>query len=772
MVTIQRVERSIIGFRLTHGSWPTRIYIDAPLLLEECRHLEDGYLNWIKLRRALELRVPFTPSVGLPAYLTADDSGRRFDYQHSEFDGYYSDRARGLLGVWLSSLPPVDVPGLPLQTRRLPWGEAMRTIGETGMSTLGTNPPYIDLGLGPCSHLRETLGMPIEATNLSNRSKKRLMASGSRTLRDVVTRSPEDLLSLDGFGKACIDELAALLYSKGLGFAMEIAEVETGLLVISEGRDPMAVAQGLVPAVPEAHDHILLHLLPSDVATALLTLMDDQPPSAPVLQRVLEALNERSSVVTNQREYPVKALQKYASGMTSGFLESLNGGPAGPLVDLTAATSHLDPLDRRVTIAHLGLDGSPGSTLEAIAQELGVSRERVRQRVRRFEEYAKTLRPSLPFSGAATAELESASEPMSLFEWWSRLPEMARPSTPEGLAAIRQFEEWGWLPARSWQPLGTTFMVGTVSDQPRMRHLADLLDAAVARGYSWGVIHESTVADLCGCARSLARGALLGDERLIEGMHGWFLRRENDGGALGRRIPRVLAALGPLPVSVLRRGLKRAIRKPMRGKPEPLPVPPAKLLLQLASREGAYVARDGTCSPNPDWRLEVSPTDKALLAAFEGAAAVAFWQIDEAFLQHGLSIHSARMTVTYSPLVSRLEYGVYGLLGRTAGEPDRNIARAKLFSRVNSVILAIDHLPGGSIVLRLATDHLPRGTAPLPIGHVPVGDWTFEDENGTTTTVKVGRTYATKLGRLAREIGAAEVGFIIHPESRLIRRLV
>ncbi|MGH7700552.1 MAG: DNA-directed RNA polymerase subunit alpha, partial [Gemmatimonadales bacterium] len=90
--------------------------------------------------------------------------------------------------------------------------------------------------------LRETLDTSIDDIGLSVRSVNSLKNSNIRTLRDLVQFREDDLLKVKNVGEKALGEIAELLRSRGLNFAMRFDEVAGELRVLDEGVAPQAQA--------------------------------------------------------------------------------------------------------------------------------------------------------------------------------------------------------------------------------------------------------------------------------------------------------------------------------------------------------------------------------------------------------------------------------------------------------------------------------------------------------------------------------------------------
>lgn len=109
------------------------------------------------------------------------------------------------------------------------WGE-----GGTGA---GAQPPFAG-GVPVPAQIEDVLNRPIEdLAELSVRSRNSLQKESIQTVRDLVQRTEEQMLSIDNFGKKSLQEINEFLAGQGLRFGVRLEEGENGSLWWSEGED-------------------------------------------------------------------------------------------------------------------------------------------------------------------------------------------------------------------------------------------------------------------------------------------------------------------------------------------------------------------------------------------------------------------------------------------------------------------------------------------------------------------------------------------------------
>ena len=99
----------------------------------------------------------------------------------------------------------------------------------------GGHSPFTGGSLVP-SRVEDVLNRPIEdLAELSVRSRNSLQKENIQTVRDLVQRSEEQMLSIDNFGKKSLQEINEFLAGQGLRFGVRLEEGENGTLWWSEG---------------------------------------------------------------------------------------------------------------------------------------------------------------------------------------------------------------------------------------------------------------------------------------------------------------------------------------------------------------------------------------------------------------------------------------------------------------------------------------------------------------------------------------------------------
>jgi DNA-directed RNA polymerase subunit alpha len=117
----------------------------------------------------------------------------------------------------------------PQWTDERVWGDGAQAGGAQAPFSGGAPVP---------ARLQEVLLRPIEdLTELSVRSRNSLQKENIQTVRDLVQRTEDQMLSIDNFGKKSLQEINEFLATHGLRFGVRLEEGDNGTLWWSESGD-------------------------------------------------------------------------------------------------------------------------------------------------------------------------------------------------------------------------------------------------------------------------------------------------------------------------------------------------------------------------------------------------------------------------------------------------------------------------------------------------------------------------------------------------------
>lgn len=636
----------------------------------------------------------------------------------------------------------------------------------------------------PTSHAGPTfeqlLSIPLTALGLSVRSVNCLRNARVETLGALASLTTDQLMAIKHFGKTCLREVAAVLAANGLEFGLQTVWREGRLAVIGRGVPPAVLFPDLpsvTPAIwaneaePELEPELVGTALEPHVAARVLELDGSSPASATLTSSMTRAVAELVAETNMSRD----ALLAHLGRMITALSSAEHAHSCGPTQELESVTASLKERDRRAAAMYFGFDGEGGVTLEKVGESLGVTRERARQLVSRFEQWTTSVRPPLPVSGAIASALAGLSGPVTLEQWRVQLPPEIRPEKSQELVVLRLMEDWGWLPASSWKEHGSTWLVHAgQSDGAALTELSDRLERAARSWREWGVIHARDLSESTGIDLEMVRRSLEADDRWVAAGAEWLVRRGSGGGVVGLRVRSMLVALGELSIASIRHGLLRFARRPRPGKP-PYRVPPPDVLRILFEQMGLAPGKSqGTVrSVRPEGRHAPSPTDAALLAAFtHGRAAVTHHELAEVVQAHGLSAASARVAASYSPLIRRVAPGVYALLGRNPLVEEIADAVKRCQQQAAPMMKSHRVTSEGQIEITYHADRIGLSSPFIPNGLVPVGEWQCVGADGTRRAVQVRESYVTGLLATAKAVLQADTTELIvafDPAVRLVK---
>ena len=351
------------------------------------------------------------------------------------------------------------------------------------------------------------------------------------------------------------------------------------------------------------------------------------------------------------------------------------------LRDLVASLIGHSERDRLIVARYLGWDGRGGATLQAVGDEFGMSRERVRQ----ICDIAKTRGSTKPFAPALDRVLSVVAEripaPAAVIE--KALVEeglTAAPFSLEGLTKVAEttlvLSTTGSALARRRPmilgrqlPFVVTGRPGNrVVLPPQMLAVAnEIIQCARKSVEHWGV---ATVEDITAQVTEQLSEPIHSDfvTQVLQGHQdfqwldeagGWFWITSVSRNRLLNRIKKVLSVSSRINVAELRAGVAREYR--MQGV-----VPPQRVLLELCRRAEGYLVEGSTVSTDPPvaWRETISETEQILVLALETHGPVMRREeLEELCVALGMKRSTFYVRLGYSPFIARYARGVYGLRG-------------------------------------------------------------------------------------------------------------
>jgi hypothetical protein len=328
----------------------------------------------------------------------------------------------------------------------------------------------------------------------------------------------------------------------------------------------------------------------------------------------------------------------------------------------------------QLAVRHWGWDGRGGATLEATGRELGgITRERVRQLCERLAQRVGGEPAGAPAAPALDRALVLAAHAAP-----TTAHELARQLADEHIAA-RSFDPAGLLTAAAVLGRDTTFRLGAVKDvrvvlpdppdpaSDTVAVIARVVDTARALVRRSGA---ARIGDVTG--RVAAELAVWVDDALVtavvsepddfiwlERRSGWFYLPSVAKNAVVSRVAKVLSITGAVRLADLHAGIRRDERMKEFVMPE-------YILAELCERmSGVHVAGDVVSAAQrlrPEDVLEATELTLLRLLVASGGEADRH-ELERACLETGMKASSFNSRIAYSPIITELGHGRYGLRG-------------------------------------------------------------------------------------------------------------
>jgi Sigma-70, region 4 len=320
----------------------------------------------------------------------------------------------------------------------------------------------------------------------------------------------------------------------------------------------------------------------------------------------------------------------------------------------------------RIAARYYGFDGRGGGTLQTVGNEVGLTRERVRQIVTAASERLSTGRPVSPTLDRAIALVAD------------RMPAAAREVEAElqfqrltsGLFRLEGIIQAAELLGRRL-PFSITEVKGERLVHARDIPSVDTLVRIARRLISlWGMATISNVvADVRkvepACDRNLVVSALacLGGFHWLEQSADWFWLSDIPNNRVLNRMRKILSVANPINISELWAGIGRDYR--MKGF-----LPPKGVLLEFCRQVSGLRVNDETVTAEPavssdDVLSQVERDVVHILSEHGGTMATS--EFKSACLGMGVIRTTFYHCMEYSPIISKYANGLYGLIGSGEG---------------------------------------------------------------------------------------------------------
>ncbi|MEP6832988.1 MAG: DNA-directed RNA polymerase subunit alpha C-terminal domain-containing protein [Gemmatimonas sp.] len=578
--------------------------------------------------------------------------------------------AASLLAIWLeedlqslrSQREELDARILRIEQRLsiLHDRETPRSDAEVGGSALvASQSPVVTATVVP--------RRSIMSLRLETRTHNALTKAGVASFAQLVGMTAEELRALPGFGAGCLQDLEGAL--------------ERVHVTLPRSSDNLAA------------NAILKHLDEDALRTIHTLNTNETLLSASARALLTHALEAEFTNVATASGFTTPELLKQITATLVLLQRASEQKPVSLLPDIALNLIGVSDSDLAVTTRYLGLDGTEPETLEAIGEREGVTRERIRQRVTRFRQSAAERRPLLLLVREAVGVLQRLNKPVTMPEWCAALPSWLSGTRPADLLLIQTLESFGWVDANSWhESSGITFVMAGAKVTAPIEDYQSRYEEAIALHYRFGVICADDLRQVLDITEAAADGALRADERWSATGNGWFLRTTVAQSWIARRVVEVLNGVKSVAIEPLYQSIKRiATHKFLE---QGCRMPSRSLLIKLVQElrfDGVRfdIVHEIASVDAPVHDRELSGTTQAILQAFgQNHRALTGAEMSSKFGDAGLSEASAQVALSTSPLVTKLERGIYGLVGRHADM--REIASARLRREAGTLVVNVE----------------------------------------------------------------------------------
>ena len=317
----------------------------------------------------------------------------------------------------------------------------------------------------------------------------------------------------------------------------------------------------------------------------------------------------------------------------------------------------------RIAARYYGFDGLGGGSLQTVGNEIGLTRERVRQIVTASSAWLSTGRPVSPTLDrtiafvvermpAAAGEIEAELQFQRLTSGLFRLEGVIKAA---GLLGRRL-------------PFSITEVKGERLVHARGIPSVDMIFRIVRRVISrWGMATISNVVaevrevepDACDGNLVVSALACLGGFHWLEQSAGWFWLSDNPNNRVLNRMRKILSIANPIDISELQAGITRDYR--MKGVS-----PPKRVLLEFCRQAPGLRVNDSAVKAEPAVNSDdvLSQVERDIVHIFsEHGGTMATSEFKSVCLGMGVNRRTFYQNLMRSPIISRHAGGLYGLIG-------------------------------------------------------------------------------------------------------------
>ena len=514
--------------------------------------------------------------------------------------------------------------------------------------------------------------------DLSVRARHCLSSAGIRTVRELLTWTGEELLHLRNFGTDSLSSVRRVLQR------------------LANGDIDLVVAEMHVPLEKRG--------LPLALECLSRPIEDLELPDYLLDAFILGDIKEiRQLLALTEYELIDMTMDSHVLAILAASLTRWRSPPRSVREVFERCTETLSDRQKDIVSKRWGIFDGDRKTLEEMGQEYNLTRERIRQieakaliklhRTRARRQGLEMVRHVVEIADSCT---EIATSRLDLLK---HLQEVGIGATDEELRMIQFFIDIGWVEV----PAG--LQIDMHSPFPVLRgkqQFAEVLRLALKHARNRGAAYLQAIAAELGFPVDECREILRGGP-LVEASSDWFI--------LPQALPPFLTNVrlmhaycgDRLALRFIRSGLrKQAVRHAYY---QGMPLPPSEVIgAALATLPEFHVGAGFVNWKRPeglDAELELPGSTQVLISLFDAKGPVlSYPEIHQGILAAGLSTPTVSAVLRQSPLVRKLEFGLYARAGTDISWEQVQEARTRRASRVSAGSV-LKYVRDGSIQLEL-----------------------------------------------------------------------